>query len=211
VEFTHASRRVAVSACRALRSQSSLTGPGGSWSARFLASFANEARRSFRDCDCLKRRRRLIMTDLRIAGPNPQGSTVSSSLIWGRTAVCREPDNSGRSHRDGAYWGPSFFVFKAKNRTTSKKALFQGVSVIEPENPGLDAVVVRNRTRSATRLHVTHHRPTGEGLSHEARTPRHSGPRALSLSSHRNPRSPARILRPAFLRVVTDQNSSSVR
>jgi len=63
--------------------------------------------------------------------------------------------------------------------------------------------VVRNRIDAAIRLQVSHHRPTGEGLSHEARTPRHFGPRALSVSSHRNPRRPARILRSAFSRVVT--------
>jgi hypothetical protein len=68
-EFTHSSKWVAVSACRAFRSKSSLTGPDGSLSARFLASFANEARRSFRDIDCLKRRR-FSMTASEITGPN---------------------------------------------------------------------------------------------------------------------------------------------
>jgi hypothetical protein len=92
-ELIHSSRRVAVSACRALRSKLSLARPGGSSSASFLASSANKAKRSFRDCDCLKRRRRFFMTDLRIAGPNPQGSTVSSILnpwMFGRLSGPRQ-------------------------------------------------------------------------------------------------------------------------
>ena len=44
--------------------------------------------------------------------------------------------------------------------------------------------------------------PSGEGLSHEVRSPRHTGPRALSVNSHRKPRSPAHLVRPAIARVL---------
>jgi hypothetical protein len=47
----------AVSSCRAFRSTASRCGPGGSVSATFRSCFASSAKRSWRECVCLKRRR----------------------------------------------------------------------------------------------------------------------------------------------------------
>jgi len=100
-ELIHSSMWDAVSAWRALRIRSSLSAPAGSPEALSRASFANAERRSFNDCDCLKRRlvfttllsclrwggaRGVLVTD---GSHGPGGDTANLSLF------CRARHNKG--------------------------------------------------------------------------------------------------------------------